>query len=91
MEIWAVVCIGLLCLLWGMVIGSIAAFISQERNAKRLKSRQRDLQQVLDLEARRIAHDNQREHLPRHSESPAKVHSAKPARPARRKRKPDLP
>ena len=90
MEPWAVFCIGLLCLLWGVVIGSIAALHSQT-NANRLKSRRRDLEQVLDLEARRKVYDSPREHLPRHSGSPAKVHSAKPRRKVARPKKPDLP
>lgn len=91
MEIWAVFCIALLCLLWGVVIGSIATLHSQTRKANRLKSRQADLQQVLDLEARRKVYDSPREHLPRHSGSPARIHSAKPSKPHQRGKKPDLP
>ena len=88
MQIWAVVAIGLLCLLWGVVIGSMAALYQQTRLSKRISSRRSDLEQVLDLEARRKVYDNPRDHLPRHDGSPAKIHSAKPARPHARPKKP---
>jgi hypothetical protein len=90
MPVWLIVSIGLLCFGWGAIVGSMAALHSQRRLSKRISLRRSDLETILKLEAQRKVHDNPREHLPRHSGSPAKVHSAKQARAHARPKKPKL-
>ena len=91
MPTWLIVSIGLLCFAWGVVIGSMVTLRVGRRLTKRLNYRRDNLKEVLELEARRNVHDNPRRHIPRHSGSPAKVHSAKQARSNPRPKKPELP